>query len=71
MDEAIAKANTLIEALGYIQQFGDKIVVVKMGGSVMDDATAMTDMLTDVVLSTAVERLSREPWRKKASRSSS
>ncbi len=49
VDQAIAKANTLIEALGYIQQFRDKIIVVKMGGSVMDDATAMTDMLTDAV----------------------
>ena len=49
MQEAIAKANTLIEALGYIQRFAGKVVVVKMGGSIMDDERALTDMLTDVV----------------------
>jgi len=54
MEQAIAKANTLVEALGYIQRFRDKIVVVKMGGSVMDDEAALTDMLTDVVFMNAV-----------------
>lgn len=54
MQEAIAKAATLIEALGYIQRFRGKIVVVKMGGSIMDDAQAMNDMLTDVVFLSAV-----------------
>ncbi len=49
VQEAIAKANTLIEALGYIQRFAGKVVVVKMGGSIMDDERALTDMLTDVV----------------------
>ncbi|KKL10231.1 hypothetical protein LCGC14_2557920, partial [marine sediment metagenome] len=49
MEEAIAKAKVLIEALGYIQRFTDKTVVIKMGGSVMDDESAMTDLLTDVV----------------------
>ena len=54
MQEAIAKAETLVEALDYIQQFADKIVVVKMGGSVMDDDEAMADILTDVVFMNAV-----------------
>ncbi len=54
MEEAIAKAQTLIEALGYIQRFVDKIVVVKIGGSVMDDAQALSDMLTDVVFMNTV-----------------
>jgi len=54
MQEAIAKAHTLIEALGYIQRFQDKIVVVKVGGSIMDDERALTDMLTDVVFMNAV-----------------
>ena len=30
MQEAIAKAETLIEALGYIQRFSGKTVVVKV-----------------------------------------
>jgi acetylglutamate kinase len=49
VDQAIAKAQTLVEALGYIQRFAGRIVVVKMGGSVMDDDRAMADILTDVV----------------------
>ena len=49
MEEAIAKANTLIEALGYIQRFRGKIIVVKLGGAVMDDQQALKDMLTDMV----------------------
>jgi acetylglutamate kinase len=54
MQEAIAKAETLIEALGYIQRFSGKIVVVKMGGSVMENEQALIDMLTDVVFMNAV-----------------
>jgi len=54
MQEAIEKANTLIEALGYIQRFLDKTVVIKMGGSVMDDERAMTDLLADVVFMNTV-----------------
>ena len=44
MQEAIAKANTLIEALSYIQRFTDKVIVIKMGGSIMDDEQALTDL---------------------------
>ena len=54
MQEAIDKARTLIEALGYIQRFREKTVVVKMGGAIMDDAEAMAGMLTDVVFMNTV-----------------
>ncbi len=54
MEQAIAKAHTLIEALNYIQRFADKIIVVKMGGSVMDDAVALRNLLTDVVFMNTV-----------------
>ncbi|HUS47525.1 MAG TPA: acetylglutamate kinase, partial [Phycisphaerae bacterium] len=54
MEEAIAKARVLIEALDYVQRFADKIVVIKMGGSVMDDEQAMSDLLTDVVFMNTV-----------------
>lgn len=54
MEQAIAKANTLIEALGYIQRFVDKIVVVKMGGSVMDDEHAIAEIMTDIVFMNTV-----------------
>ena len=54
MKEAIAKAETLIEALEYIQRFRGKIVVVKVGGAVMDDDRALSDLLTDMVFMNAV-----------------
>src|SRR5438094_6193392 len=49
MDEAINKAAGLVEALSYIQRFNDKVVVVKVGGSIMDDENALSTILTDVV----------------------
>ncbi len=54
MQEAIAKANTLIEARSYIQSFAGKIVVIKIGGSIMDDDQSLKDMLTDVLFLSAV-----------------
>ncbi|MDY6913699.1 MAG: acetylglutamate kinase [Planctomycetota bacterium] len=54
MEEAIAKANTLIEAISYIQRFRGKTVVVKAGGAVMDNERALTDLLTDIVFMSTV-----------------
>lgn len=49
MQEAINKASVLIEAMPYIQGYCDKIVVIKLGGSVMDDPAAERELLRDVV----------------------
>jgi acetylglutamate kinase len=49
LEEAIEKAAVLIEALAWIREFRGKITVVKLGGSVMEDPTAMTHLLVDVV----------------------
>jgi acetylglutamate kinase len=49
MDAAINKASALVEALSYIQRFHNKVVVVKVGGSIMDDERALTDLLNDIV----------------------
>jgi len=49
MDQAINKATGLVEALSYIQRFHDKVIVVKVGGSIMDDEQALSAILTDVV----------------------
>jgi len=48
------KASALIEALGYIQRFNEKIVVVKVGGSFMDNDDEFRKVLTDVVFLQAV-----------------
>ena len=49
MEEAIQKADVLIEALRWIREFRGKITVIKLGGSVMEDPLAMTHLLLDVV----------------------
>jgi len=49
IDQAINKASALVEALSYIQRFHNKIIVVKVGGSIMDDEDALSDILTDIV----------------------
>jgi acetylglutamate kinase len=49
MDQAINKAAALVEALGYIQRFNNKVVVVKVGGSIMDDEQALSTILNDIV----------------------
>ena len=49
MDEAIAKANTLIEAMGWIRRFRGKTTVIKLGGSLLDDETALMHILLDVI----------------------
>jgi acetylglutamate kinase len=48
IDTAIPKAAALVEALSYIQRFHDKVVVVKVGGSIMDDEEALSNILTDI-----------------------
>lgn len=50
----LEKAGTLIEALGYIQRFNEKIVVVKLGGSFMDTQAEFRKVLTDIVFMRAV-----------------
>jgi len=50
----VAKADALIEALEYIQKFNEKVVVVKLGGSFMDNDDEFRKVLTDVVFMQAV-----------------
>ena len=47
--DAISKAAGLVEALSYIQRFHNKVIVVKVGGSIMDDEVALSNILTDIV----------------------
>lgn len=55
MQEAIEKADTLIEALGWIRRFRDKITVIKLGGAVMEDEQdALLHVLLDVVFMESV-----------------
>jgi acetylglutamate kinase len=49
MNDAIRKADVLIEALSYIRTFRDRLTVIKLGGSAMEDAEALRATLHDVV----------------------
>ena len=50
----LAKAETLIEALPYMQRYAGKTVVVKYGGHAMGDPEAARDFAEDIVLLQAV-----------------
>jgi len=49
VQEAINKANVLVEALPYVRKYYEKIVVIKLGGSVMDNPEAERQLLQDIV----------------------
>lgn len=49
VQQAIEKANTLIEALGWIRQFRDKTVVIKIGGSLLDHIESLHHVLMDIL----------------------
>jgi len=54
VDEAIGKANTLIEAMGWIRRFRGKTTVIKLGGSLLDDESALMHILLDVIFMESV-----------------
>ncbi len=48
MQNVIEKASVLIEALPYIQRFRGETVVVKFGGSIMEDEDGVNSILKDI-----------------------
>lgn len=49
MDSAVRKAAVLIEALSWIRRFRGRYVVIKLGGSALEEETAVKSFLTDVI----------------------
>jgi acetylglutamate kinase len=49
MEEAIKKADVLIEALPYIKRFHRKVVVIKYGGSILGEERIRRSVLEDIV----------------------
>jgi acetylglutamate kinase len=49
MQEAIRKAEVLIEALPYIKKFHKKIIVIKYGGSILGEEKIRRGILEDIV----------------------
>ncbi len=54
MNEAFQKAEILVEALGWIRQFRDRSVVIKLGGSALEDDATVRRLLNDVIFMEAV-----------------
>lgn len=54
MQQAIDKAAALVEAHEYIRRFEDKIIVVKIGGSIMDEPENLKRIIMDVCFMDAV-----------------
>lgn len=54
MDDAIRKTSILIEALGWIRQFRGRYVVIKLGGSALEDTESVRSCLRDVTFLEAV-----------------
>ena len=54
MQEAIQKANTLIEAMGWIRQFRGKTTVIKLGGSLLEDEESRRHILLDIIFMESV-----------------
>ena len=50
MEKVMQKAEVLIEALPYIQRFNRKIIVVKYGGSAMNNEELQKNVIKDVTL---------------------
>lgn len=49
VNDAISKADTLIEAMGWIRQFRGKTTVIKLGGSLLEQTVAVQHLLLDVI----------------------
>lgn len=54
MKEAYQKAEILVEALGWIRRFRDRSVVIKLGGSALEDEATVRLLLNDVIFMEAV-----------------
>ena len=54
MKQAIQKASVLIEALPHIQRFRGETVIVKFGGSSMDNPEVVRDILEDIAFMSCV-----------------
>ena len=54
VNEAYQKAEILVEALSWIRQFKDRSVVIKLGGSALEDEATVRRLLKDVIFMEAV-----------------
>lgn len=53
-EQEIQKADILIEALPYMQSYRDKTILIKFGGSAMDDPELVKSLMRDIVVMEAM-----------------
>lgn len=53
-EQEIQKADILIEALPYMQSYRDKTILIKFGGSAMDDPALVKSLMRDIVVMEAM-----------------
>jgi acetylglutamate kinase len=54
VEQSIKKAEALIEALAYIQEFRNRITVIKLGGAAMEEPAGLEATIEDVVFMSTV-----------------
>ncbi len=54
INDAMSKADTLVEAMGWISMFRDKTTVIKIGGSVLDSPDSLHHLLLDICFMSVV-----------------
>ncbi len=54
MQQAINKAAALVEAHAYIREFAGRTVVIKIGGSIMDEPETLASLVHDVCFMASV-----------------
>ena len=52
--DAMTKARTLLEAMPYIREYRNRVVVVKLGGEALDDPASATSVAEDLAVLTLV-----------------
>lgn len=50
----LTRANTLIQALPYIQEYREKVIVVKYGGNAMQNLSLEEAVIKDIILMNCV-----------------
>ena len=48
-ETAIRKADVLLEAMEWIRKFRDKVTVIKLGGSILEDENSLRHLLLDII----------------------
>ncbi|MBS0203971.1 MAG: acetylglutamate kinase [Planctomycetes bacterium] len=54
LEEAVRKADVLVEALSWVRQFRGRHVVIKLGGSALEETEAVRSFLNDVIFMSTV-----------------